>query len=79
MNDKEEITLERIPEVLERTTLPFHQGILEDTMPLSIGGGIGRSRVCMFLLQKAHIGEVQASVWPEEVEESFTEQGIPLL
>ncbi|MBT3297615.1 aspartate--ammonia ligase [archaeon] len=49
-----------------REQLEFHQGIIEDTIPLSIGGGIGQSRICMFLLHKAHIGEVQASVWPEE-------------
>ena len=39
---------------------------MNDTLPLSIGGGIGQSRLCMFLLQKAHIGEVQASIWPED-------------
>ncbi len=49
-----------------RKELEFHSGIIEGTMPLSIGGGIGQSRLCMFLLHKAHIGEVQASVWPEE-------------
>ena len=51
---------------MERTNLEFHKALLEDRIPLSIGGGIGQSRLCMFLLQKAHIGEVQASIWPEE-------------
>ena len=63
----------------ERRELEFHKLILEDKMPLSIGGGIGQSRLCMVLLQKAHIGEVQSSVWPEEVEEEFEKKGIPLL
>ncbi|MFH0798185.1 MAG: aspartate--ammonia ligase [Candidatus Woesearchaeota archaeon] len=48
-----------------RQELPFHKSVIEDRMPLSIGGGIGQSRLCMLLLQKAHIGEVQSSVWPE--------------
>ena len=51
----------------ERADLPFHKYILEDKLPYTIGGGIGQSRLCMFFLQRAHIGEVQSSVWPEEV------------
>ncbi len=51
---------------LEREKLDFHKALLAGELPLSIGGGIGQSRLCMFLLQKAHIGEVQASIWPEE-------------
>ncbi len=50
----------------ERAELTFHKALLNDELPLSIGGGIGQSRLCMFFLQKAHIGEVQASIWPEE-------------
>jgi aspartate--ammonia ligase len=50
-----------------KKSLDFHRGILEKKLPLSIGGGIGQSRLCMFLLQKSHIGEVQSSVWPEEM------------
>ena len=50
----------------DRSELEFHKSLLEEKLPLSIGGGIGQSRLCMFLLQKAHIGEVQASIWPEE-------------
>ena len=63
----------------DRKELEFHKGILEGKIPLSIGGGIGQSRLCMLLLQKAHIGEVQSSVWPEEVEEEFARNGIVLL
>ena len=48
---------------------PYHQMLLNDELPLTIGGGIGQSRLCMFLLQKAHIGEVQPSVWPESIRE----------
>lgn len=51
----------------ERASLKFHQALLNDEMPLSVGGGIGQSRLCMYFLQCAHIGEVQASLWPEEM------------
>lgn len=63
----------------ERMALPFHQGILQDELPLTMGGGIGQSRLCMFFLQKAHIGEVQASVWPEEIMEACAQSNILLL
>lgn len=63
----------------EKKQLEFHKGILEDKVPLTIGGGIGQSRICMMLLQKAHIGEVQSSVWPKEVEAEFERRGITLL
>jgi aspartate--ammonia ligase len=63
----------------ERKELEFHKGVLEGKIPLSIGGGIGQSRLCMLLLQKAHIGEVQSSVWPKEVEEEMQSKGIALL
>ena len=63
----------------ERKELEFHKGILEEKLPLTIGGGIGQSRLCMFLLEKAHIGEVQSSIWPKEVEEEFKEKGVVLL
>lgn len=62
-----------------RRELEFHRGVLENTIPLSIGGGIGQSRLCMYLLEKAHIGEVQASVWPVETERAFRDRGVPLL
>ena len=64
---------------MERTNLEFHKSLLNETIPLSIGGGIGQSRLCMFLLQKAHIGEVQASIWPEEQMAECAAHNIPLL
>ena len=63
----------------ERASLPFQKAILEDALPLSIGGGIGQSRICMFFLRKAHIGEVQSSIWPEDVIRKCHEEGIPIL
>ncbi len=57
----------------------FHQLVLEGTLPQTIGGGIGQSRFCQFLLEKVHIGEVQASYWPESVIEDCERRGIPLL
>ena len=54
---------------LDRILLPFHQKILKDEVPLSIGGGIGQSRVLMFILGKKHIAEVQASAWQEKTEQ----------
>ncbi len=53
----------------DREKLYFHQQLLNDKLPLSIGGGIGQSRLCMVLLHKAHIGEIQASIWPEDKKE----------
>ena len=64
---------------LDRLSLPFHKSLMEDKLPLTIGGGIGQSRLCMLILQKAHIGEVHASVWPESEIERCKEQGIELL
>lgn len=63
----------------DRLNLPFHKGILEDTLPLSIGGGIGQSRLCMLLLGRAHIGEVQASVWPQDMIDECAAHNITLL
>lgn len=63
----------------DRARLNFHRMLLEGRLPLSIGGGIGQSRLCMFLLQKAHIGEVQASIWPESQIEACAAAGITLL
>ncbi|WP_151737520.1 aspartate--ammonia ligase [Paenibacillus tengchongensis] len=63
----------------ERAGLEFHQLILQDKLPLSIGGGIGQSRLCMFLLKKAHIGEVQASVWNKQILRECREANIELL
>ncbi|WP_245699728.1 aspartate--ammonia ligase [Paenibacillus glacialis] len=63
----------------EREQLLFHQAVLQGKLPYSIGGGIGQSRVCMLLLRKAHIGEVQASVWPTEMEKEFSSADIHFL
>lgn len=63
----------------EREQLSFHRMLLDGELPLSIGGGIGQSRLCMFLLQKAHIGEVQASIWPQEQIAECAKAGIMLL
>lgn len=63
----------------ERAELPFQKAILEKELPYTIGGGIGQSRICMFYLRKAHIGEVQASLWPEDVTETALKSGIQLL
>ena len=63
----------------ERRELPFHKAVLDGTLPYSIGGGIGQSRLCMLLLGSAHIGEVQASVWDVETRKACKEAGIPLL
>ena len=64
---------------IERASLPFHKSLLAGELPYSIGGGIGQSRLCMFLLQKAHIGEVQASIWPEEQIATCARHGIHLM
>lgn len=63
----------------EREKLMFHKMLLAGELPLSIGGGIGQSRLCMFYLQKAHIGEIQASVWNHETKELLAANGIKLL
>ena len=63
----------------QRAQLPFQKAILEETLPFTIGGGIGQSRICMFFLRKAHIGEVQSSLWPEETVELAQKHGIQLL
>jgi len=63
----------------ERSLLPFHRQLLEGELPTTIGGGIGQSRICMYFLQKAHIGEVQASIWPEEMVQACARNGIELL
>ena len=63
----------------ERAELPFQKAILEKKLPYTVGGGIGQSRICMFYLRKAHIGEVQVSIWPDEVREKAARYGINLL
>lgn len=64
---------------MERAELPFQKALLNKELPYTIGGGIGQSRICMFFLRKAHIGEVQASVWPQEVWDYAQERGVQLL
>ena len=63
----------------ERSKLYFHRRLLEGTLPLSIGGGIGQSRLCMILLHKAHIGETQASIWPDEMRKECRLAGMTLI
>lgn len=62
-----------------RLNLYFHQRLMNETLPLSIGGGIGQSRLCMFYLRKAHIGEIQASIWPQEMREECKKHNIHLI
>ena len=63
----------------QRLELPYHKMIMDEELPFTIGGGIGQSRVCMLLLGKAHVGEVQASVWPEEYIKDCAKYGIQIL
>lgn len=63
----------------DRRELPFQKAILNKELPYTIGGGIGQSRICMFFLRKAHIGEVHVSLWPKEVQEAAEANNIPLL
>ena len=63
----------------ERMQFEYHKMIADGTLPLTIGGGIGQSRLCMLLLEKAHIGEVQASVWPEAMLQICEKNGINML
>ncbi len=63
----------------ERLALPYHRALLDRELPYTIGGGIGQSRLCMLLLNRAHIGEVQASIWPEDMKRQCREGNIFLL
>ncbi|MCQ2210515.1 MAG: aspartate--ammonia ligase [Paludibacteraceae bacterium] len=63
----------------ERLNLYFHKRLLEGSLPLCIGGGIGQSRLCMFFLRKAHVGEIQASIWPDDMREECKRNNIPLI
>lgn len=64
---------------IQRKELPFQKAIINEELPYTIGGGIGQSRICMFFLRKAHIGEVQSSLWPEDMVAQCEEHGIQLL
>jgi len=68
-----------IRKVSERVSLPFHKALLDGKLPYTIGGGIGQSRMCMFFLKKAHIGEVQSSFWPEKMIKECKENKIEIL
>ena len=63
----------------QRRPLYFHHKLLAGELPLSIGGGIGQSRLCMVLLHKAHVGEIQASIWPENMVRECAALGMPLI
>ena len=63
----------------QRARLPFHQAVINEEVPFTVGGGIGQSRICMFFLRKAHIGEVQCSLWPADTMEKASLQGLQLL
>ena len=63
----------------DRLKLYFHQRMMNDELPLCIGGGIGQSRLCMFYLKKGHIGEIQASIWPEDMRQECEAMGMPLI
>lgn len=64
---------------LYKTKFDFHKEIIDEELPYSIGGGIGQSRICMFFMQKAHIGEVQSAIWPQEMIDTCSKNGIHLL
>ena len=63
----------------DRLNLYFHRQLMSDALPLSIGGGIGQSRLCMLFLRKAHIGEIQASIWPDDMRRECAAANIPLI
>jgi aspartate--ammonia ligase len=63
----------------ERANLPYQKAVINEEIPFTIGGGIGQSRICMFFLRKAHIGEVQSSLWPDDVTAECEKKGIQLL
>ncbi len=69
----------KISGCMDRAELPFQKSLINKELPYTIGGGIGQSRICMFYLRKAHIGEVQSSIWPTDVLEEADKKGIPLL
>ncbi|GBN61847.1 Aspartate--ammonia ligase [Araneus ventricosus] len=66
-------------DVLDRLNLPVHKALASGELPFTIGGGIGQSRICMYLLDKIHIGEVQASVWNEDILAHCAKRNIKLL
>ena len=79
VDEKSLIAQLKIANAEERLSFDYHKQIVNKELPLTIGGGIGQSRLCMFILQKAHIGEVQVSLWPDGMEEYAKENGIDIL
>lgn len=78
--DKEALLRQlELEDKMQQTELYFHKRLLNDMLPLSVGGGIGQSRLCMVLLHKAHIGEIQASIWPDDMREECKKLGMPLI
>jgi len=78
--DKESLLRQlKLEDKEERLNLYFHKKLMNDEIPLSVGGGIGQSRLCMVLLHKAHVGEIQASIWPDEMREECAKAGMPLI
>jgi len=69
----------KISGCMDRAELPFQKALIQKELPYTIGGGIGQSRICMFYLRKAHIGEVQSSVWPQDVMDEADSKGLHLL
>ncbi|APJ38173.1 aspartate--ammonia ligase [Mycoplasmopsis pullorum] len=79
VNDKSLIEQSKLTKTELENLSPYHKNVVNNELPLTIGGGIGQSRVSMFLLEKKHIGEVQASYWPNEYREKISKDGIELL
>ena len=78
--DKKALLLQlKIMNLMDRTKLQFHKALLNGKLPLCIGGGIGQSRLCMLFLRKAHVGEIQSSIWPEKMVKICKKNGIFLL
>lgn len=69
----------KIAHAEDRLSLPYHKMIMNEDLPFTIGGGIGQSRLCMLLLGKAHVGEVQAALWPQEMIDKCEAGNIHLL
>ncbi|MBR6638333.1 MAG: aspartate--ammonia ligase, partial [Lachnospiraceae bacterium] len=69
----------RIAGCEDRAELPFQKALLEGRLPYTVGGGIGQSRICMFFMRRVHIGEVQSSIWPQDVLDKADANGVNIL